>query len=108
MRPNPTPELVGFVGLMVAIIATFIAGRGRPPARAGAGAIVQAIGEAWHAYSHLAMRPNPPPELVGFVGLMVAIIATFIAGRGTRRSRVDGFGDDGGRGIHSRGPATSP
>ena len=107
------PLYLGVAGLLVSTAWAALAharrsGIGRAPFLAAAGAIVQAIGEAWHACSHLAMRPNPTPELVGFVGLMVAIIATFIAGRGPRRSRVDGFGDDGRRGIHSRGPATSP
>lgn len=49
-----------------------------------AGAAVQLGGEVWHAYSHLQLRPNPVPELVGFVGLAVAIAATVASARGAR------------------------
>ena len=46
-----------------------------------AGATVQLAGEVWHAYSHLTFRPNPFPELAGFIGLVVVIGATIVAGR---------------------------
>jgi hypothetical protein len=39
------------------------------------GAAVQTVGEAWHAYSHLMLRPNPLPELFGFAGLLMAIVS---------------------------------
>lgn len=49
------------------------------------GAAVQLGGDVWHAYSHLQMRPNPLPELAGFVGLTVVIAATAAASaRGAR------------------------
>ncbi len=53
----------------------------RALAIAFAGAAIQLAGEVWHAYSHLQFRPNPFPELAGFVGLAVAIVATVAAGR---------------------------
>jgi hypothetical protein len=51
-----------------------------------AGAVVQAVGEAWHAYSHLALRPNPLPELFGFVGLL-AVMVSMLAFRRAERGR---------------------
>jgi hypothetical protein len=50
-----------------------------------AGATMQGIGEIWHAASHLHLQPNPTPELAGFVGLALAIVATTVAGRRARR-----------------------
>jgi len=46
-----------------------------------AGATVQLAGEVWHAYSHLTFRPNPFPELAGFLGLVAVIGATIVASR---------------------------
>jgi hypothetical protein len=48
------------------------------------GAAVQLGGEIWHAYSHLRFRPNPLPELAGFVGLAVVIAATLSSARSAR------------------------
>jgi len=107
------PLYVGVGGLLVSTAWAALAdarrsGISRAPLLALAGAVVQTVGEAWHAYSHLAMRPNPIPELVGLIGFVVAIIATFISGRAARPSPGHGFRDAGGRGIRSRDPATSP
>jgi hypothetical protein len=44
-------------------------------------ATVQLAGEVWHAYSHLTFRPNPFPELAGFLGLVAVIGATIVASR---------------------------
>jgi uncharacterized membrane protein YidH (DUF202 family) len=33
-----------------------------------AGALLQLAGEVWHAWVHRQLRPNPFPELIGFVG----------------------------------------
>ncbi len=52
-------------------------------------AAVQLAGEVWHAYSHLQFRPNPFPELAGFVGLAVVIVATIVAGRGARGAAIE-------------------
>jgi hypothetical protein len=46
------------------------------------GAAGQTVGEAWHAYSHLTLRPNPLPELVGFAGLLTVIVSML----GSRRA----------------------
>jgi hypothetical protein len=51
-----------------------------------AGAVVQTTGEAWHAYSHLALWPNPLPELFGFVGLLM-VIASMLGSRRAERER---------------------
>lgn len=48
------------------------------------GAAVQLGGEVWHAYSHLQSRPNPLPELAGFVGLAAVIAATVASARSAR------------------------
>ena len=52
-------------------------------------AAVQLVGEVWHAYSHLQFRPNPFPELAGFVGLAVVIVAAIVAGRGARGAAIE-------------------
>lgn len=58
-----------------------------------AGATIQVIGEVWHAVSHLHLQPTPTPELAGFVGLALVIVATAAAGRrarqGTQRARFE-------------------
>ena len=81
------PLYIGVLGLFV----TAIWAAADPARRADAGlalplivagATVQLAGEVWHAYSHLAFRPNPFPELAGFLGLVVVIGATIVAGRG--------------------------
>jgi hypothetical protein len=80
------PLYVGVAGLLVSTAWAALAharrsGISRAPLLAVGGALVQTVGEAWHAYSHLAMRPNPIPELVGFVGLVIAVIATYSSDR---------------------------
>ena len=97
------PLYIGVLGLFVtAIWAAADPGR---RAAAGlalplvvAGATVQLAGEVWHAYSHLTFRPNPFPELAGFLGLVAVIGATIVASRrpgvasrpaGARGSTVD-------------------
>jgi hypothetical protein len=50
-----------------------------------AGSTVQAGGELWHAYSHLELHPSPTPELIGFAGLVIAIIALVVWRRSSRR-----------------------
>ena len=39
-----------------------------------AGAAVQSGGELWHAYSHLALRPKPAPELIGFTAIVALVV----------------------------------
>src|SRR5215467_13089179 len=78
---------LGVLALLVTTLAALIA-----RARAGsvgiavpvmvAGAVAQTTGEVWHAWSHLEMRPNPTPELVGFVGLAAVVVALLASRRG--------------------------
>jgi len=77
---------LGVLALLVSTLAALIA-----RARAGslgvavpvmvAGAAAQTIGEVWHAWSHLEMRPNPTPELMGFVGLAAVVVALLVSRR---------------------------
>jgi len=53
-----------------------------------AGVVAQTTGEVWHASSHLALRPNPAPELLGFIGL-AAVVVALVASRGDGRSAED-------------------
>jgi len=87
-----TVHLVLYVGVVLLVVSTAWAlverarrsGIGAALPGALAGAAVQLGGEVWHAYSHLQLRPNPVPELVGFVGLALAIAATVASARGAR------------------------
>lgn len=93
VRHLATVHLVLYVGVGMLFLATAWAARhaagGRALAVAFAGAAVQLVGEVWHAYSHLQFRPNPFPELAGFVGLAVVIVATIVAGRGARGAAIE-------------------
>lgn len=93
LRHLATVHLVLYAGVVMLVLATGWAARhsdgGRALAIAFAGAAVQLAGEVWHAASHLQGQPNPFPELAGFVGLAVAIVATVVAGR-SARGAVDG------------------
>jgi hypothetical protein len=85
------PLYIGVTGLLISTAWAALAharrsGISRAPLLAVGGAVVQTVGEAWHAYSHLAMRPNPIPEIVGFAGLVIAVIATFTSGRSVGHS----------------------
>jgi hypothetical protein len=81
-------HLVLYAGVVMLVLATGRAARhsggGRGLAVASAGAAVQLAGEVWHAASHLQGQPNPFPELAGFFGLAVAIVATVVGGRSPR------------------------
>jgi hypothetical protein len=85
-------HLVLYVGVVLLVVSTAWvlverarrSGTGVALPVALAGAAVQLGGEVWHAYSHLQLRPNPVPELVGFVGLAVVIAATAASARGAR------------------------
>jgi hypothetical protein len=88
------PLYLGVVGLFgVVAWAVFDRARrstnGLPLLVAFAGSAVQLVGEIWHAYSHLQLRPTPVPELIGFIGLAVVIGATVVAGRVARGARAD-------------------
>jgi fructose-specific phosphotransferase system IIC component len=75
---------------LTALIARARAGRvGLATPVMVAGAVAQTTGEIWHAYSHLALRPNPTPELLGFIGLAAGVVA-LIASRGDGTSAADG------------------
>jgi hypothetical protein len=76
VRHLATVHLVLYVGVGMLFLAT-------------AWAAAQLVGEVWHAYSHLQFRPNPFPELAGFVGLAVVIVATIVAGRGARGAAIE-------------------
>ena len=87
------PLYLGVLGLFV----TAIWAAADPARRAAAGvalplvvagATVQLAGEVWHAYSHLVFRPNPFPELAGFLGLVVVIGATILVDRRGRDDRA--------------------
>ena len=68
---------------LTALIARARAGRvGLATPVMVAGAVAQTTGEVWHAWSHLEMRPNPAPELMGFVGLAAVVIALLVSRRG--------------------------
>ena len=80
------PLYIGVLGLLVSAAWALVARVKRSKAGialplAVAGAIVQTIGEAWHAYAHLELRPNPLPELLGFIGLLVVIAAMLVSRR---------------------------
>jgi hypothetical protein len=87
-----TVHLVLYVGVVWLVVSTAWAlverarrsGIGVALPVALAGAAVQLGGEAWHAYSHLQLRPSPVPELAGFVGLAVVIAATAVSARRAR------------------------
>ncbi|MGH7313265.1 MAG: hypothetical protein ACREJV_08835 [Candidatus Rokuibacteriota bacterium] len=53
-----------------------------------AGAVVATAGEAWHAYSHLQLTTHSGPIAgsTAFVGFVIVVIATWLAGRRERRS----------------------
>lgn len=85
------PLYVGVVGLLISTAWALLdqakhARVGIALPLALAGAIVQTAGEAWHAYSHLQLRANPIPEMIGFVGLVVAISALLFSRRGVPRT----------------------
>lgn len=81
-----TVHFVLYVGVVMLFLATAWAvrrsGGGRALRIPLAGVAVQLVGEIWHAYSHLQLQPNPWPEVAGFVGLAVVLVATIVAGRG--------------------------
>ena len=92
-RHLATVHLVLYAGVVMLFLATAWAVRQAAPRRllflAFTGAAIQLVGEVWHAYSHLQLRPNPFPELAGFVGLAVAIVATVLAGRSGRGAMIE-------------------
>jgi len=84
---------LGVLALLAATLSSLIArardGRvGLAIAAMVAGAVAQTTGEVWHAYSHLALRPNPTPELLGFIGL-AAVVVALVASRGDGTSVED-------------------
>ena len=93
VRHLASVHLVLYAGVAAMFLATAWAlvdqvrhgGAGVAPSIAFAGATIQVIGEVWHAASHLHLQPNPTPELAGFVGLALAMVATAVAGRRARR-----------------------
>ena len=93
VRHLATVHLVLYAGVVMLFLATAWAvrhsGGRRALAIAFAGAAIQLAGEVWHAYSHLQFRPSPFPELAGFVGLAVAIVATVVAGRTARGAMTE-------------------
>ena len=93
VRHLASVHLVLYVGVAALFLATAWAlvdqvrhgAAGVAPSLAFAGGTIQVIGEIWHAASHLHLQPNPTPELAGFVGLALAMVATAVAGRRARR-----------------------
>jgi hypothetical protein len=93
VRHLASVHLVLYVGVAALFLATAWAlvdqvrhgAAGVAPSLAFAGGTIQVIGEVWHATSHLHLQPNPTPELAGFVGLALAMVATAVAGRRARR-----------------------
>ena len=88
------PLYVGVLGLLgsttwalLARITRSKAGVALPFALAGA--VAQAVGEGWHAYSHLVLRPNPLPELLGFVGLLTVIVSMLSSRRAEHERPAD-------------------
>jgi hypothetical protein len=53
------------------------------------GAVISAVGEAWHAYVHLRLSTHSGPiaEAVSFLGLIIVIVALWRAGRDNRSGR---------------------
>src|SRR5258705_1347515 len=85
------PLYVGVLGLLVSTTWALLGRLRRSKSGlalpfAVAGATVQTAGEAWHADSHLALRPNPLPELLGFAGLL-RVIASMLSSRPARRGQ---------------------
>ena len=92
VRHLATVHLVLYVGVGMLFLATAWAarhaaggrarrrlrGRGRP---AGGGGVARLLAPAVPA--------NPFPELAGFVGLAVVIVATIVAGRGARGAAIE-------------------
>ena len=91
-------HLLLYLGVLALLVSTLMALVAR--ARAGrvgiavpvmvAGAFAQTIGEAWHAWSHLEMRPNPTPELLGFLGLAAVVVALFLSRHGGTSAKERG------------------
>jgi hypothetical protein len=85
------PLYVGVVGFLVAIerAVTWRARRGlvgTPLMIALGGAVLQVIGEAWHAWTHLRLAPEAMvPGLLSLTGFVIALAAL---GVDWRRSRA--------------------
>lgn len=102
------PLYIGVLGLFVTAVWAASDPRRRAHAPLAlpvivAGATVQLAGEAWHAYSHLMFRPNPFPELAGFLGLVVVVGAMIVSGR-PRAERHASAEPGPGRGHADRPP----
>ena len=52
-----------------------------------AGAVIQVVGESWHAYSHLQLTTHVGPLAfsVSFVGMLIVLGALIVGGRQARR-----------------------
>ena len=52
------------------------------------GSVIQVVGEAWHASSHLRMSPHVGPLAfsVSFVGMLIVLGALILGGRAERRA----------------------
>ena len=52
-----------------------------------AGAVIQVVGESWHAYSHLQLNTHVGPLAfsVSFVGMLIVLGALIVGGRQARR-----------------------
>src|SRR5262250_2432282 len=91
-------HLLLYLGVLALLVSTLMALVAR--ARAGrvgiavpvmvAGALAQTIGEAWHAWSHLEVRPSPIPELLGFLGLAAVVVALFLSRHGGTSAKERG------------------
>jgi len=55
-----------------------------------AGAVIQVVGESWHAYSHLQLSTHVAPLTysVSFVGMLIVLGALIFGGRPAREGRL--------------------
>jgi hypothetical protein len=86
---------LGVIGLLVSTAWALVDHGARAPGTgarlvAFGGGVIQTVAEAWHATSHLLLRPNPVPEAFAFAGLVI-VVAALVVGRRTaaRRTRDD-------------------
>ena len=97
LRHLRTVHLPIYLGVAALVVTTAWAlvdhvRRGRRGAAAPvafAGGLLAAVGEGWHAYSHLQLTTHMGPVafLLGFVGMLIVLGALIAGGRAEHRER---------------------